>query len=171
MGSPGYTPVSVPQPAPILAYIALGANLGDRARNIQAALHLLESLPGIRVTKVSSLLENPAVGGPADSPPFLNAVAQIETTLEPRQLLQRLLDIEHELGRERNLKWEPRQIDLDLLLFGEVVISQPHLVIPHPRMHERRFVLEPLAEIAPKAWHPVLKRTIADLLRDLPGAT
>lgn len=127
----------------------------------------LASVPGVRVIKVSSLLENPAVGGPVDSPPFLNAVAEIETILEPRKLLKCLLNIEHELGRERNLKWEPRRIDLDMLLFGQAVISEPDLVIPHPRMHDRRFVLQPLAEISPDAWHPKEKQTVAQLLKRL----
>ncbi|MEA2710846.1 MAG: hypothetical protein QOF78_3447 [Phycisphaerales bacterium] len=145
------------------AYIALGANLGDRRGNIDAALDRLRATPGVRVTKVSSLLENPAVGGPADSPPFLNAAAEIETTLAPRALLDALLDIERQLGRERREKWGPRTIDLDLLLYGEQILDEPHLKIPHPLLHERRFVLDPLKELAPRAFHPILKKRIADL--------
>ncbi|MEA2736440.1 MAG: hypothetical protein QOE14_2891 [Humisphaera sp.] len=145
------------------AYIALGANLGDRRGNIDAALDRLRATPGVRVTKVSSLLENPAIGGPADSPPFLNAAAEIETTLAPRALLDALLDIERQLGRERREKWGPRTIDLDLLLYGEQILDEPHLKIPHPLLHERRFVLDPLKELAPRAFHPVLKKRIADL--------
>jgi 2-amino-4-hydroxy-6-hydroxymethyldihydropteridine diphosphokinase len=99
----------------------------------------------------------------------LNAVAEIETTLKPLPLLRRLLEIEHELGRERERKWEPRQIDLDLLLYGSLVIGEPELIIPHPRMQERRFVLEPLAEIAPHALHPGLKMTALELLGQLKG--
>ncbi len=152
---------------PIPAYIALGANLGDRQANIQAALSQLEQTPGIRLLRISSLLENPAVGGPADSPPFLNAAAAIETTLGSHALLHRLLEIEHQIGRIRRARWEPRPIDLDLLLYGNQIISSQELVVPHPLMHERRFVLQPLAEIAPDVVHPALQMSIAGLLDNL----
>jgi 2-amino-4-hydroxy-6-hydroxymethyldihydropteridine diphosphokinase len=152
---------------PATAYIALGANLGDREQNLRAALDLLNATPGVRVTRVSSFLENPAVGGPPGSPPFLNAAAELETTLEPRPLLARLLEIERHLGRERREKWGPRPIDLDLLLYADRVIDEPDLKVPHPLMHERRFVLQPLAEIAPGAVHPVLRRPVDALLRFL----
>lgn len=152
---------------PITAYIALGANLGDRQANIRAALEKLEHTPGVNVTKVSTLIENPAVGGPADSPPFLNAAAELVTSLTPTALLDALLAVEKSLGRTRDIKWGPRPIDLDLLLHGDQVVNTPGLTVPHPLMHERRFVLEPLAQIAPDAVHPTTKRTIRELLDDL----
>jgi 2-amino-4-hydroxy-6-hydroxymethyldihydropteridine diphosphokinase len=149
---------------PTIAYVALGANLGDRAANIAKALDRLRTDPRIEVRKVSSLLENPAVGGPPDSPAFLNAAAEVATRLSPRQLLDKLLEIERDLGRERLRKWDPRTIDLDLLLYGDKVIDEPELTIPHPRMHQRQFVLAPLAQIAPNAVHPTSKGTFAELL-------
>ena len=145
------------------AYVALGANLGDRRASIERAIDLLRNTPGVTVTKISSLREYAAVGGPAGSPPFLNAAAEIQATLSPRALLARLLDIERQLGRQRREKWGPRTIDLDLLLYGERIIHEPDLRVPHPLMHQRRFVLEPLREIAPDAFHPVLQRRIAEL--------
>jgi 2-amino-4-hydroxy-6-hydroxymethyldihydropteridine diphosphokinase len=148
----------------VTAFIALGANLGDRAASIGAALDLLGDTAGVWVSRVSPLLDNPAVGGPADSPPFLNAVAQIETTLPPEALLDRLLEIESGLGRIRRQRWEPRTIDLDLILYGDVVMKTDRLTIPHPLMHERRFVLAPLSGIAPDLMHPLLKKTVSELL-------
>jgi 2-amino-4-hydroxy-6-hydroxymethyldihydropteridine diphosphokinase len=145
------------------AYVALGANLGDREGNIGAAIVALRGSEGIQVVRVSKLIENPAVGGPVDSPEFLNWVAEIKTTLPPRRLLDRLLEIERELGRERREKWSPRRIDLDLLLYGDQVIETESLVIPHPLMHTRQFVLKPLAEIAPDLVHPTLKATMKEL--------
>jgi uncharacterized repeat protein (TIGR04138 family) len=107
------------------------------------------------------------VGGPADSPAFLNGAAEVETTLSPRQLLNRLLEIERSLGRERRQKWEPRPIDLDLILYEDQVIDTPELQLPHPLMQERRFVLKPLAELAPDRMHPVSGLTIHEMLKDL----
>jgi len=146
------------------AYIALGANLGDRRANIEQALALLRATPGVQVTRLSSLHEYPAVGGPSDSPTFLNGAAELRTALSPKALLQRLLEIERSLGRTRREKWGPRIIDLDLLLYDDQVIHEHELTVPHPLMHERQFVLEPLAEIAADARHPIIKRSISDLL-------
>lgn len=155
------------KPETATAYIALGSNLGDREGLIRAAIRALNAVPGIRVTRVSSLLENAAVGGPAGSPSFLNAAAELQTSLEPAELLSRMLEIERSLGRVRRERWSPRTIDLDLLLYEDQVIDTQELRVPHPRMHERWFVLKPLTELVPDATHPVLNRAIAVLLSDL----
>lgn len=148
-------------------YVALGANLGNRAANIVQAIAELDATPRVRVTKQSSLLENPAVGGPDDAPPFLNAVVEVETTLPPHDLLARLLEIEKGLGRDRREKWEPRVIDLDLVLYGNRIVDTPTLRVPHPLMHERRFVLAPLAQIAPDVEHPALRLRAETMLEHL----
>jgi 2-amino-4-hydroxy-6-hydroxymethyldihydropteridine diphosphokinase len=153
--------------SPIRAFVAVGSNLGDREATIRAALDQLGSTPGVEVRRVSTLLENPAVGGPPDAPAFLNGAAELSTTLGAHALLKRLLEIERSLGRERRERWAPRPIDLDLLLYGDRVLSSDDLVVPHPLMHERRFVLQPLAEIAPDVVHPTLQMSIHGLLDDL----
>jgi pantoate--beta-alanine ligase len=161
----------MPLLTPTTAFVALGANLGEREANIRRAVEQLGEAEGVAVARVSSLLENPAVGGPEDSPPFLNGVAKIETTLDPRALLDRLLQIEKDLGRERRDRWEPRPIDLDLLLYGDRTVNDDGLTVPHPRMHEREFVLKPLAEIAPDATNPASGKTAQQMLADLESVT
>jgi 2-amino-4-hydroxy-6-hydroxymethyldihydropteridine diphosphokinase len=131
-----------------LAYVGLGANLGDREATIGRAVELLGAL------RVSTLRETEPWGY-ADQPPFLNGVAEVETDEGPRALLARLLAIERELGRVRDgLRYGPRTIDLDLLLYGDLELDEPGLTVPHPRLHEREFVLEPLAELAPELLVP-----------------
>ena len=149
------------------AHIALGANVGDRERSIRDAVDHMNADADITVARVSSLFENPAVGGPPDSPAFLNAAARLVTTLSPQQLLERMLDVEHRMGRLRRTRWEPRVIDLDLILYGDEVIDTPTLRVPHPLMHERRFVLAPLAEIEPEVVHPLNRRTVREMLAEL----
>jgi len=142
------------------AYIGVGANLGDREATIRAALG---ALPG--VVAVSALRETDPVGV-VDQPPFLNGAAVVETDLAARELLETLLAVERELGRERGERWGPRTIDLDLLLYGDETIDEPGLTVPHPRLHERRFALEPLLDLDPELAIPARGR-VADLLAGL----
>ncbi|MGB2754546.1 MAG: 2-amino-4-hydroxy-6-hydroxymethyldihydropteridine diphosphokinase [Phycisphaerae bacterium] len=145
-------------------YLGLGSNLGDRRRNLEAALEALRAHPQIAVSAVSSFLETDPVGGPPGQGKFLNAAAKIETDLSPEALLEELKRVERALGRREGPRWGPREIDLDILLYGDAVLETPDLMIPHPRLRERRFVLEPLAEIAPAARDPVTGRTVRELL-------
>ena len=131
------------------AFVGLGANLGDRAATLRRALELLAERPGIDVVAVSTVRETDPVGY-LDQPRFLNAAAAIETSLAPRALLGVLLDVERELGRRRvGPRFGPRPVDLDLLLVDGVTVDEPGLTLPHPRLHERAFALEPLAELDP----------------------
>lgn len=131
------------------AYIGLGSNLGDREATIRRALALLAAAEGVELVAVSSLRETEPVGF-APQPRFLNGAAAVETDLSPRELLERLLAIERALGRVRSgPRFGPRRIDLDLLVYGDAQVEEPGLSVPHPRLHERRFVLEPLRELAP----------------------
>lgn len=148
------------------AYIALGANLGDRAANLRAAVEMLAASPGVRVVAVSPFYETEPEGY-TDQPAFINAAAEIATTLSPHELLLLCQDVENKSGRVRTLKWGPRTLDLDILMYGETVMDTGELKIPHPLMHLRRFVLEPLASIAPDAVHPVTGKTITRLLEEL----
>jgi len=133
----------------VRAYVGLGANLGDREATLRRALELLRERPGVDVVAVSSFRETDPVGY-LDQPRFVNAAAALETELAPRDLLDALLAVERELGRTRDgPRFGPRTIDLDLLVYEDATLDEPGLVLPHPRLHERRFVLEPLAEIAP----------------------
>jgi 2-amino-4-hydroxy-6-hydroxymethyldihydropteridine diphosphokinase len=142
------------------AYVGVGANLGDRQATIENAIALL---PG--VVAVSELRETEPVGR-VEQPPFLNGAVALETSLSPRELLDTLLAVERALGRERRERWGPRTIDLDLLLYGDVVVAEPGLAVPHPRLHERRFALEPLADLDPELAIPGRGR-VSDLLAEL----
>jgi 2-amino-4-hydroxy-6-hydroxymethyldihydropteridine diphosphokinase len=156
---------------PNLAYLSLGSNVGDRERQLRDAIARLESVG--QVASVSSFYETEPVEF-TDQAWFLNCAVALETDATPERLMSALLEIEQQMGRQRVQEKGPRTIDLDILLFtdsitGDVVIDAPALTIPHPAMQQRRFALQPLAEIAPEARHPVLKKTIRELLEALPA--
>jgi 2-amino-4-hydroxy-6-hydroxymethyldihydropteridine diphosphokinase len=132
-----------------VAYVGLGANLGAREETLRRALELLAAADGVSLLAVSELRETEPVGV-VDQPPFLNGAVALETTHTPRELLDLLLTIEASLGRVREERWGPRTVDLDLLVYGDEVVDAPGLRVPHPHLHERRFALEPLAELAPE---------------------
>jgi 2-amino-4-hydroxy-6-hydroxymethyldihydropteridine diphosphokinase len=151
------------------AYIALGSNLGDRAGYLERVLTALRQCEGVEVTRVSPVYETRPVGGPPGQGPYLNAVAEVRTSLAAPDLLDKLLAIERTLGRVRQERDGPRTIDLDLLLYGDLVHADERLTVPHPRLHERLFVLQPLAQLAPGLIHPARQQSIAELLADLQG--
>ena len=151
--------------ARVTAYIALGSNLADPVQQLRSALRAVAALPGTRVLRESSFYRNPPEGG-LDQPEFVNAVAAIETEAAPRELLDRLLEIERAHGRARDYPNAPRTLDLDIALYGDRVVHDPGLTIPHPRMGRRAFVMVPLAEIAPDTIVPGQGR-VADLARRL----
>jgi 2-amino-4-hydroxy-6-hydroxymethyldihydropteridine diphosphokinase len=150
-----------------IAYFSLGSNLGNREQNLQEAIRRAKAWG--RIVAVSSFYETEPVEF-TDQPCFLNCVIALETTADPAQLMRELLRIENEMGRKRTVKKGPRSIDIDILLFGDAVVNTPELTIPHPEMTRRRFVLEPLAEIAPELLHPVSQKAVKELLAELaPG--
>jgi 2-amino-4-hydroxy-6-hydroxymethyldihydropteridine diphosphokinase len=151
---------------PQLAYLSLGSNVGDRVAHLRDAIARLESIG--RVVSVSSFYETEPVEV-TDQPWFLNCAVGLETALTAEQLMARLLQIEQEMGRRRIQKKGPRTIDIDILLFDDLILDSPDVTIPHPAMQERRFVLEPLAEIAAEARHPGMKKTIREMLEELPA--
>lgn len=146
-------------------FIALGSNVGDRAANIKTAIEKIRQR-GIKVVKISDIIETEPYGY-VDQPRFLNAVLQAETLLSPGELLNTLQEIEKEMGRERKIKWGPRNIDLDIIFYNGLILNEEDLKIPHPDAHNRIFVIKPLAQIAADFVHPVLKITVKEILKSL----
>ena len=153
--------------SPTDCLIAVGSNLGDRIDHLRAGIAAIAGLDGVEITAVSALYETEPVGGPEQQGPYLNAALRVVTTRKAAGLLADLHRIEADRNRVRRIRWGPRTLDLDLLVHGSTIIDTTELHVPHPRQHERRFVLVPVCDVAPDVIHPVLNRRMSDLLADL----
>jgi dihydroneopterin aldolase / 2-amino-4-hydroxy-6-hydroxymethyldihydropteridine diphosphokinase len=145
------------------AYIAIGSNMGDRDNNLNSAIELINTPDFNKVTKISNFYDTKPVGY-VEQDEFLNGALEIKTLLAPKKLMQFLLEKEQDLKRERIIRWGPRTIDLDILLYDNLITCEEEIIIPHPRMHERLFVLKPLSDIAPYVMHPILNKRVIELL-------
>ena len=155
-------------------FIGLGTNLGDREAMLRGAVTALREASAIELTAFSSIYEsNPLSGGPLDQPCFLNAVVALQTSMEPRALLNILKGIEMRFGRTASaVRWASRTLDLDILAYDELITDSPELTLPHPELHRRDFVLRPLSEVAPKEWrHPILQKSVGELLAEIVNPT
>jgi 2-amino-4-hydroxy-6-hydroxymethyldihydropteridine diphosphokinase len=153
-----------------LVYAGIGGNIGDPATTMRDAASSLDREEGVRVLRASTVYRNPPLG-PQDQPAFLNAVIELETTLGARALLALFLKTEKAFGRVRAEKWGPRRLDLDILFYGDAIVEEPGLSVPHPFAHERPFVLKPLCDLNPHLVHPTAHRTVADLLSQTDDST
>jgi 2-amino-4-hydroxy-6-hydroxymethyldihydropteridine diphosphokinase len=162
-----HTPSTPPVDSARVALLGLGSNLGDRLTHMREAVRRLAGVPHVEIERVSSLYETAPMGGPADQGWFLNAVVAVRTRLSPDDLLQACRQIEHDLGRVRGERFGPRTMDMDVLLYADRIIQTAELTVPHPRLHERRFVLVPLVEVAPDLLHPTFGRSLSALLAAL----
>jgi 2-amino-4-hydroxy-6-hydroxymethyldihydropteridine diphosphokinase len=151
------------------AYLGLGSNLGNRMAFLRSGRDTLVDQSGIVLIRAAGVYETEAVGGPPESPLFLNTALQIETSLDPQQLLATCMAVEDEFGRSRPVRWSPRTLDIDILFYADLVICEENLTIPHPRLQGRAFVLAPLREIAPDLRHPLLEQTITALAAGCAG--
>jgi 2-amino-4-hydroxy-6-hydroxymethyldihydropteridine diphosphokinase len=155
-----------PDPAQQAVHVGLGSNLGDREAQLARAAAAMAALPQVEVERTSHVFDS-APQGP-EQPRYLNAVIELRTTLPPRALLRQLKALEKQLGRVASERWGPRCIDLDILLWGECIVAEPDLQVPHLSLHQRAFALAPLCELAPDARHPVMHQRIQELLANLP---
>jgi 2-amino-4-hydroxy-6-hydroxymethyldihydropteridine diphosphokinase len=153
----------------VKACVGLGSDLGDWAAYLLLGLSALSRLPKTHLLRLSPVYETDPVGPP--QPPYLNMVAELETELSPKGLLAEMLGVEKALGRERRERWGPRTLDLDLLLYGDLVLEEAGLSVPHPRLHERAFVLVPLLDLLPEGRHPLLGQSFAELLASLDASS
>ncbi len=154
----------------VRAFLGLGANLGDRLSHLHGARLSLQQVPEIQLSGVSALYETSPVGGPAGQPDYLNAVLAVQTSLQALELLHRCQAIEAYHGRQRRERWEPRTLDIDLLFYGDQIRKEKDLILPHPLLHRRLFVLQPLTDLAADLLHPILGKTAGELLAELPPA-
>jgi 2-amino-4-hydroxy-6-hydroxymethyldihydropteridine diphosphokinase len=152
----------------MLVYIGIGSNLGDKAGNCRRAVEVILAEARNRIVQCSPLYQTEPVGK-KEQDWFINGVSAVETSMGPAELLGFLVGVEEMMGRVRRERWGPRVIDLDILIYDQVVINEEGLQIPHPRLHERRFVLVPLRDVAPDLMHPLLGKTISQILAELPG--
>jgi 2-amino-4-hydroxy-6-hydroxymethyldihydropteridine diphosphokinase len=150
----------------MICYLGLGANIGNREENIKNAISRLSSDPEILIKKRSSMIETKPYGN-IDQPDFINSVIEIDTDITAENLLSKCLTVENELGRKRNEKWDPRTIDIDVLFYGKTIVNLEQLTIPHPDLHNRKFVLRSLNEICPDFVHPVLNKNIKELYLEI----